>query len=154
MLARSRIIVPALIAGLALAGCTKPSDAPADATFPFFGGHGRFLGVGIYTPGTAWTQIVDAQRKVATSYAQLVDDQAVIVVEDSRTGEIRACGDLTGYCIGMNPWKTALVQSRTAPIKLMSHAGDTDRHTAGALSGPLAAPDKAADRDPSKQAAE
>ncbi len=45
----------------------------------------------------------------------------MIVVDDSHTGNIRSCGDLTGYCIGMNPWKTPLPPSQVAPVSLTTH---------------------------------
>jgi hypothetical protein len=64
---------------------------------------------------------VAAQQAKETPAARTVDDQAIIVTTDSVTGEVRACGDLTGYCIGMNPWKTPLAASQIAPINLTEH---------------------------------
>jgi hypothetical protein len=83
--------------------------------------HGRYLGVGIYRPEEPWTKMVAAQRSDEGSAAKPIDDQAIIVVVDSETGEIRSCGDLTGYCIGMNPWKTPLASNRMTPIDLTEH---------------------------------
>lgn len=58
--------------------------------------------------------------------AKPVDDQAIIVVTDSASGEVRACGDLTGYCIGMNPWKSELVTSQLTPIRMTAHVRPSD----------------------------
>jgi hypothetical protein len=105
------------IAAVALAGC-KPAPA-AD-----LGGssqRGRYAGIGIYSPETPWTRMVATQQAKETPAAKPIDDQAIIVVQDTVTGEVRACGDLTGYCIGMNPWKTPLASSQVAPINLTEH---------------------------------
>lgn len=111
-----RYICFAVIASSCLGACNKPAISEGDAH------HGRYVGIGIYTPGTAWTKMVAVGAPQSTPAARPIDDQAIIVVTDSDTGEIRACGDLTGYCIGMNPWNKALVPSRTAPIGLTEHA--------------------------------
>ena len=104
----------ATIIAASLCGCSKPhSESPAH--------HGRYVGIGIYNPNTQWTKMVGADAPKVTPAARTIDDQAIIVVEDSDTGEIRACGDLTGYCIGMNPWKKVLASSQTVPINLAEH---------------------------------
>ena len=108
-----------LLGALALAGC-KPRaaelfGAPADH------GHGRYAGIGIYSPSQPWTRMVAAKQAKETPAAKTVDDQAIIVVVDSRTGEVRSCGDLTGFCIGMNPWKTPLAAGQIAPVQLTQH---------------------------------
>jgi hypothetical protein len=124
----------------ALGGChKKPTDAAAsDATAAaadaamaadqpgFFGmgsKHGRYTAVGIYAPGQAWTKMAPDDKAADPAAAKQADDQAIIVVGDSQTGEIRACGDMTGHCIGMNPWKAPLVGGQLAPIKLTEHEG-------------------------------
>ena len=48
-----------------------------------------------------------------------MDDQAVIVVQNSLTGDVRACGDMTGYCVGMNPW--AQRPGQLTPVSLTDH---------------------------------
>ena len=83
--------------------------------------HGRYSGVGLYSPGRQWTKMMAAQQAADSPSARPADDQVIIVVQDSATGDIRACGDLTGYCIGMNPWKTALVSGQMAPVRLTEH---------------------------------
>jgi hypothetical protein len=81
-----------------------------------------------------------------TASAKLVDDQAIIVVTDSQTGEIRACGDLTGYCVGMNPWQIKLVGSQIAPVRLTTHMksqwGATAANTADSGEAAAATSDK------------
>ena len=59
--------------------------------------------------------------------ANLGDDDHVIVVVDSRTGEIRQCGNYSGHCIGMNPWAGPLGQGQAAPVPLTKHAADLAR---------------------------
>jgi hypothetical protein len=71
-------------------------------------------------PGQPWTKLVAAQATNGAA-ARTADDQAIIVVTDSDTGEVRACGDLSGYCVGMNPWKSALPASQLAPVNLTEH---------------------------------
>lgn len=117
------IIGFALTAALGVGACQKAA-APADTTLAAH--HGRYVGIGIYTPGTPWTKLVAAGTPPDTPAARAIDDQAIIVVTDSDTGEIRACGDLTGYCVGMNPWNKALVPAQTAPINLTEHVTPPD----------------------------
>ncbi|MGA0601639.1 hypothetical protein ACO2Q3_13120 [Caulobacter sp. KR2-114] len=128
----------AVVAALGLAGCLAachkmPADTGADAgLFSSPQKPGRYLGVGIYTPGQGWGRLVQAQAEPSAGDARLADDQAIIVVMDSRSGEVRACGDLTGYCIGLNPWAAPLAQSRRTPVTLSGHEGDGDATPADA----------------------
>lgn len=59
-----------------------------------------------------------ANPSAAPEVARLSDDEHVVVVVDSLTGEIRQCGDLSGYCVGMNPWAKPLGALQTAPVRL------------------------------------
>ncbi|KPF73972.1 hypothetical protein IP88_08195 [alpha proteobacterium AAP81b] len=94
----------------ALTGCgelagTGPEPAP---------GNGRYVGVGLYAPHEGWQR----QREVpppAGDRAGLADDDIVIVVTDSRTGEIRQCGNVSGHCTVMNPWGKAPL---AVPVRL------------------------------------
>jgi hypothetical protein len=53
--------------------------------------------------------------------ATLDDDDHIVVVLDSATGQLRQCGNLSGHCIALNPWaKTATAQG--APAALLKHA--------------------------------
>jgi hypothetical protein len=112
---RNNLATLALVC-LALYGCkgAQSSGDHADR-------HGRYNGIGIYSPSRQWTKLVASQQPTDPQVARPIDDQVIIVVQDSATGEVRACGDLTGYCIGMNPWKTALVSAQIAPLKLTEH---------------------------------
>ncbi len=106
-----------LLAGLALAGCKKLAEP-----FEPSPGHGRYAGIGIYAPGAGWTKMTAAQQTKTTPAAQPIDDNAIIVVVDSITGEVRSCGNMTGYCIGMNPWKVQFAAGQIAPVPLTEHA--------------------------------
>lgn len=128
----ARVIVIALgvICAVApgLGGCRR-SDVFAE------GDHqgGRYSGVGIYIPNVAWTKMVEDERPKSEATATLADDEAIIVVTDSRTGEVRACGDLSGHCVGMNPWQAGLAKSQMTPVSVTQHAnptGDVATHTA------------------------
>jgi hypothetical protein len=99
---------------LALAGCQKPAASPQGAT-----AHGRYLGVGVYEPGPMWRQIARSGAPAGAAAATLKDDEQVIVVVDSKTGEVRQCGNLSGVCIGMNPWTAAATPT---PANMLKHA--------------------------------
>jgi hypothetical protein len=120
------VIVTAVIAALCLAGCKKTTEpAAGEAAGP----HGRYVGVGIYGAGSMWAKMVLANQPKdprtpqagSAGPAGLLDDEHVIVVVDSKTGEIRQCGDLSGYCIGMNPWSKPLTPSQSMPVSLTAH---------------------------------
>jgi hypothetical protein len=53
--------------------------------------------------------------------AGLADDSEIIVVLDSLTGEVRQCGNRSGRCLAMNPWRSP---AATAPAALDKHAAD------------------------------
>ena len=127
MRARWLLIGVAGMVVVAVGGCKK--NAASDTGW--FGlssdqGHGRYAGIGIYSPGPEWAKMIAAQQPQDTPAARLVDDSAVIVVVDSHTGEVRGCGDMTGYCVGMNPWKAPLPASQLAPVSLTDHAKASD----------------------------
>jgi hypothetical protein len=112
------VIAAAALAALSLAGCKGHVNAANT------GHHGRYVGIGIYAAGTAWSKMV-ADQPADPAAAKTTDDDQVIVVVDSDTGEIRQCGDLTGYCVGMNPWTKSLTASQSAPVRLNGHATDS-----------------------------
>jgi hypothetical protein len=121
---------PAL-ACLLVAGCNQGS-APTGPAPP----HGRYAGVGIYQPLKAWTEQIQASAPSDRAAARLADDQAIIVVQDTVTGEVRACGDLSGYCIGMNPWKAPLAAAQIAPVRLSRATADASAQPAASAAGP------------------
>lgn len=107
-------------AAFALGGCQRAEEAAALASGKP-GERGRFVGVGLYAPREMWTQLARSDVPQDPAAATLDDDEEVIVVLDSATGEIRQCGNLSGHCIALNPWaKTASAQD--APAALLKHA--------------------------------
>ena len=114
---RTVLVLAASILAASLAGCDRPQSPPGTH-------HGRYAGVGIYLPGELWSKMVAASSPAAPAQARTADDEHVIVVVDSDTGEIRQCGDLSGYCVGMNPWTRALTSGQTAPVQRSEHAAD------------------------------
>jgi hypothetical protein len=128
---RQLAMLSILIAVSALAACAKKAEGAADAGWSPFGTTakpGRYIGVGIYNPGEVWTRVVHAQPP-AQGTMKPADDQAIIVVVDSKTGEVRSCGDLSGYCVGMNPWKTPLPAEQSAPIVVDTAKPDSSGST-------------------------
>jgi hypothetical protein len=106
-------ITPSLLilaGALTLVGCKRQSVSQTD------GRHGRYVGIGLYSAGAAWQRITDTALPKVAGKAGLADDEQVIVVVDSDTGEIRQCGALSGYCVGMKPWDHAV--SQTLPVNL------------------------------------
>lgn len=117
-----RGIGPVLLAALSVGAC---DSAPELSPPP--GQQGHFLGIGIYQAGEIWARMSAANRARDAAAANLGDDSHVIVVVDSRTGEIRQCGNFSGHCIGMNPWAGPLGQGQAAPVPLTKHAADLAR---------------------------
>ena len=134
-----------LVAGLALGGCHKATFWTEDDTKPH---HGRYTGIGIYSVDRMWSRIVVADKPKDKAAALTADDQNVIVVVDGETGEIRQCGNLSGYCVGMNPWSQKLTGKQTAPLVLDKHAAELSNESAVANeTEPL---DNAAEAAPAK----
>jgi hypothetical protein len=132
-----RSFVLGLAGLLFIIGCAKRSDTTAADSSR----RGRYVGVGIYSPGAMWSQIVVANQSKDPSESKLNDDDQVIVVLDSNTGELRQCGNLSGYCIGMNPWAKPLGASQIAPLPVAKHAEELQDETA-----PVAKPNAAVAR--------
>jgi hypothetical protein len=86
---------------------------------------GRYSGIGTYTAGNLWARMVGIQPASDTAAARLEDDDQIIVVIDSQTGEVRQCGNHSGVCVTMNPW-TGPGPSLAAPVKLSVHASDLE----------------------------
>ena len=117
----------AALAGLALSGCQERALDQIGAS-----GHGRYVGVGHYTPGPIWTQIAPANLPKDPAGSRLGDDDQIIVVMDSNTGEVRQCGNLSGVCVTMNPWSRPIAASETAPVLLTKHADQLGKAEQGA----------------------
>ena len=111
-----------VFAAVSLAACQKPGG-PVEAGNTY---RGRYAGVGIYTPGEMWPQLARPAAGSDPAAATLEDDEQVIVVVDTKTGEVRQYGNLSGHCLAMDPWsKPASVQG--APAPLLKHARDLAR---------------------------
>jgi len=124
---RGYVIAVLVLLVLGVSACRPKADAVADSSAarePDPAGRAGptgYVGVGIYSPSLAWQRMVEASAQTTPSpaLARKVDDQVVIVVQNSRTGDIRACGDMTGYCVGMNPW--AKPPGQLTPVSLTDH---------------------------------
>jgi len=125
----------ALLALFALVGCNKVGDESAASAGPK--SPGRYAGIGTFDAGRLWQQIKGAPASNESSTANLADDEHVIVVLDSHTGEIRQCGDHSGFCVAMNPW-TAGANNAAAPVNLTKHAADlnAENEASSAEQGP------------------
>src|SRR5688572_2957146 len=115
----------ALILVIGLGACEQQDAVNAPLT-----SRGRYAGIGTYPAGQLWPQMIVAAQPKDSASARTEDDSQIIVVVDSVTGEVRQCGDLSGYCIGMNPWTGAL--GSAAPVRLTIHAADLARETSEA----------------------
>jgi hypothetical protein len=122
---RGYVIAALVVLAIGASACRRMADADADSGAAHDptgrAGPTGYVGVGIYTPSLAWQRLVEASTKTTPdpALARKVDDQVVIVVQNSRTGDIRACGDMTGYCVGMNPW--ARPPGQVTPVSLTDH---------------------------------
>ncbi|PZQ62173.1 MAG: hypothetical protein DI570_11835 [Phenylobacterium zucineum] len=114
-----------VLACLALTGCEKKAEVPASSLFGS-SARGRYLGVAVYTPGRMWAQVARTEAPRDAAAATLRDDEQVIVVVDSVTGELRQCGNLSGFCIAMNPWSRPTSPVAGAPAVLLKHAQQLD----------------------------
>jgi hypothetical protein len=112
------------LSALLLAACQRTDLASPDGLRR----SGRYAGVGLYPAGRMWRELRQAAQDPAA--AQLQDDEQVIVVVDSRTGVLRQCGNLSGYCVAMDPWSAPAAR---APAALAKHAEQLDREAAEAM---------------------
>lgn len=108
-----------------LSGCGQQSAYNSAGATGHHGG--RYLGIGVYPASDLWQHLSAPDRNADPHAATLADDTQLIVVVDSNSGEIRQCGNMSGHCIGMNPWAAALGQGRAAPVAVDAHQADLDR---------------------------
>ena len=108
-----------LMVGCMLSGCGGPASGPGQPPKA----SGRYAGIGTYDAGRLWGEMAGATASTDAAAANLRDDEHVIVVIDSHTGEVRQCGDHSGFCVAMNPW-SASGSRIDAPVKLEKHAAD------------------------------
>jgi ABC-type amino acid transport substrate-binding protein len=121
------IVAAAALAAAGLAGCQPKNNAAMDeaaavssveSPFEFAKPTGRYGGLGVYPAGQGWARVAVSGQPADPAAAKTADDEHVIVVVDSKTGEVRQCGDLSGYCIAMNPWSRKLGSTQAEPVPL------------------------------------
>ena len=117
-----------LVAAIALTGCQKGSAAGGAPQ----GHQGRYAGIGLYSADRLWAEMKLPDKPKDAAAATTADDQTIIVVVDSETGEVRQCGNMSGYCVGMNPWTGPLGKERTAPASLNKHLAELGGEEAAA----------------------
>jgi hypothetical protein len=116
------------VVGSLLSACNRNDEATA----PGPKSPGRYAGIGTFEAGRLWREMAGAPSSKDLATAKLDDDEHVIVVLDSHTGEVRQCGDHSGFCVAMNPWTTP--GSTAVPVRLKKHAAeasDDDQASAG-----------------------
>ena len=114
-----------------LSGCGDAADDVGDAGPK---SPGRYAGIGTYDAGRLWGQMAGVEAPSDPAAARLEDDEHVIVVIDSHTGEVRQCGDYSGVCVAMNPW-TGQGSRNAAPVELKKHAADLAAEDQASLEG-------------------
>ena len=110
-------VVVIVLIGLGACSPMASTDVSASAS------RGRYAGIGTFPAGRMWKQSEVAKADPADRRAGLSDDEQIIVVVDSHTGEVRQCGDRSGQCVSMNPW-SADRKSPTLPATLQKHADE------------------------------
>jgi hypothetical protein len=123
----NRVAVPMLIASVLLGGCDRSPGAGGGGVRP--ARHGRYAGIGVFDAGPLWSKMAVPKQAAAPQAATIADDEHVIVVVDTDTGEVRECGDLSGYCASLNPWTSAIAPAQRAPVPVTGHAADLARET-------------------------
>jgi hypothetical protein len=106
------------VAGSILSACNRHDEAAA----PGPKSPGRYAGIGTFEAGRLWREMAAAPTSNEPAAASLNDDEHVIVVLDSHTGEVRQCGDHSGYCVAMNPWTAPGATS--VPVRLKKHVAE------------------------------
>jgi hypothetical protein len=125
---RNSLAVAALAAMLLLGGCHR---GPGGGGSLRPARHGRFAGIGVFDAGPLWSRMTVAKPSANSQAATTADDEHVIVVVDTDTGEVRECGDLSGTCAAFNPWTRAIAPGQGTPVSLTAHAADLAREDAG-----------------------
>lgn len=108
-----------LLMACVLPGCGEEAAGPDGGVRS----PGRYSGIGTYDAGRLWAEMAGIEAPSDPAAARLADDEHVIVVIDSHTGEVRQCGDYSGVCVTMNPWTGQGSRSAT-PVKLNKHAAE------------------------------
>jgi len=124
-----RSIFLLVMAGSILSACNRSNGAAA----PGPRSPGRYAGIGTFDAGRLWRETAGAPSSKDSAAAKLDDDEHVIVVLDSHTGEIRQCGDHSGFCVAMNPWTAP--GPTTVPVRLKKHAAEASTDDQASVSG-------------------
>ncbi|MBT2186405.1 hypothetical protein [Sphingobium nicotianae] len=110
---------------LALAGCNQMTAS--NEAGGMGDGNGRYAGVGIYPADRLWNEVQGAPEEKDAAAAKLADDGQIIVLVDRQTGEVRQCGNRSGFCTAMNPWSgRSAGDVPSAPVRLSRHADQLD----------------------------
>jgi hypothetical protein len=120
------VVTGLALAGLCLTCCNRPGERTGATSH-----QGRYEGLGIYTVGQMWTHIAGVAPTDAKT-ANLKDDENIIVVVDTNTGEVRQCGNISGYCVAMNPWSRPLTAEQLLPSKVDKHIAQVSSETQAA----------------------
>ena len=116
---RISITAGLVVAAAALSGCGEKANVDEDGASAR---HGRYLGIGIFPASDLWSHMAEGDAPKDAAAASTADDDHIIVVVDSVSGEVRECGDFSGRCVSMNPWTKAIAASQAAPVTLTKHA--------------------------------
>lgn len=114
-----KTLLTTAICVVALSACTKKEETTTETTTTT---DGRYVGIGTYSPSGLWSRIVGTPAPEDKTIATAADDDQIIIVVDTKTGEIRQCGNMSGHCIGMNPWTKALAAEQQIPVALTERA--------------------------------
>ena len=110
--------ITAVALALFVAACHRGDAAgPDDAQ----AARGRYAGVGVFDAAPGWHRMANVPMPTDDKSARIADDDHVIVVIDSRTGEVRECGDHSGFCVALSPWAAGR-NAPALPVALTSHA--------------------------------
>ncbi|HEY1605649.1 MAG TPA: hypothetical protein VGF77_08620 [Allosphingosinicella sp.] len=121
---RSKIAVPALAGLFLLGGCGVHAGDGGRSRRP---AHGRYAGIGVFDAGPLWSKMAVPRQAAGQQAATTADDEHIIVVVDTDSGEVRECGDLSGTCTSLSPWTSAIAPAQKAPVPLTAHAADLAR---------------------------
>jgi hypothetical protein len=124
---RNRVAGAVVIALLLLSSCHDRADGGGMGRPPR---HGRYAGIGVFDAGQLWSNMAVPKPAASQQAATIADDEHIIVVVDTDTGEVRECGDFSGYCTSFSPWTSAIAPAQRAPVALTQHAADLAREVA------------------------
>jgi hypothetical protein len=131
------VIILAAVAAVGLGACHRKDAFVSNDVEQ----HGRYAGAGVYPASDGWYRLVAPEVPKDSKAARVKDDDEIIVVVDTKTGELRQCGNMSGYCIGVSPWAKPLPTTQQLPVAMDAH---TIRLTVAPAPGAANAPEEAA----------